>query len=456
MHANIPVMVRRWLVAVPAGAALLSCNNSVSSGADVSQILVNPWEMSLAVGATGTIQGRAQLSSGAFIDGRLIHWSAADPQTATVDSTGRVTAVSPGLGRISASSRGKSAIVYVSVVPAPVASVKVNPSPAAVFVGAKLSLTAVSVLATGDTAQGRATLWTTSNPSIATVASDGSVQGVAAGTATVSATVDGIRGNSTVTVRVVPVAFVSVTPSAQNVIVTKTFALSASTMAADSTVLKGRTVAWTSSVPTVATVAATGVVTALTPGVTTVTATSEGIKGTTRITVVPVPIASILVLPSRDSVLTGTTLRLSADALDSAGAVLGGRTIVWKTSRATVATVDATGLVTGVAPGTATITASAEGKAGTSSLTVVTPPVARVTVTPTTGDFFVSQVLQLTATMFDAQSRVLTGRAVTWMSGAPSIARVDANGKVTGLSPGTVYIFATSENQQGSALVTIR
>ncbi len=458
MPAKVHDLQRRWFFAFPLGVALLSgsCSSSVGSGGDVSRVLVDPWSMSLAVGASSTIEARAQLASGAFIDGRLIHWSAADPQTATVDGTGRVTAVSPGLGHISASSRGKSAVVYVSVVPAPVTSVRVNPNPAAVFIGSKLLLTALPLLATGDIARGRATLWSSSNQAIASVASDGSIQGISAGTATVTANVDGVGGTTTVTVRAVPVASVVVSPPSQNVIVTRNFTLTATTLAADSTALKGRVVTWTTGSPSVATVSTTGVVTAITPGVATITATSEGIKGTARITVIPVPIASIVVLPSRDSVLTGTTLRLSADALDSAGTVLGGRTITWRTSRATVATVDATGLVTGVAPGTATITATAEGKSGTSALTVVTPPVATVTVTPTTGAFFVSQVLQLTATTRDAQSRVLTGRAVTWMSGAPSIARVDATGKVTGLAPGTVYIFATSENRQGSALITIR
>ncbi|MFN8582156.1 MAG: Ig-like domain-containing protein [Gemmatimonadaceae bacterium] len=75
--------------------------------------------------------------------------------------------------------------------------------------------------------------------------------------------------------------------------------------------------------------------------------------------------------------------------------------MTWRSNRTTVATVDGTGLVTGIAAGAVTITATIDGKSGTSLLTVVTPPVSTVTVTPSSGDLFVSQTLQLAASTLD-------------------------------------------------------
>jgi alpha-tubulin suppressor-like RCC1 family protein len=70
----------------------------------------------------------------------------------------------------------------------------------------------------------------------------------------------------------------------------------------------------------------------------------------------------------------GSTAGLTATTLDVAGKVLTGRTVTWTTSDPAVATVSQPGLVTGVAPGTATITATSEGKSGTSAITAIPIP----------------------------------------------------------------------------------
>ena len=90
----------------------------------------------------------------------------------------------------------------------------------------------------------------------------------------------------------------------------------------------------------------------------------------------PVPVASVAVSPATTSVAAGTTVQLTATPKDASGNALTGRTISWSSGAVGVASVSGAGLVTGVAGGSATITATCEGKSGTSAVTVTgsSPP----------------------------------------------------------------------------------
>lgn len=87
----------------------------------------------------------------------------------------------------------------------------------------------------------------------------------------------------------------------------------------------------------------------------------------------PAPVARVTVTLALTSLTSGQTTQATAVTADSLGAPLTGRTVTWSSSNATVATVSTSGLATAVAPGTANITATSEGKSGFSVLTVVPP-----------------------------------------------------------------------------------
>ena len=134
------------------------------------------------------------------------------------------------------------------------------------------------------------------------------------------------------------------------------------------------TLTWTSDNNAVATVASDGRVTGVTPGgPVIIRAATNGQSGTVSITVVPVPVATVTLAPTTASIVVGQTSTLTATARDGAGNVLTGRTVVWTTSSASLATVNA-GVVTGVAPGgPVTITATVEGVGATAAITVSAP-----------------------------------------------------------------------------------
>ena len=85
-------------------------------------------------------------------------------------------------------------------------------------------------------------------------------------------------------------------------------------------------------------------------------------------------VAFVVVSPTTGSVRVGQTLQLTATPQDASGAALSGKVVTWGTSDATVATVSYSGLVSGIAVGTATVTATSDGKNGTAAITVTAPP----------------------------------------------------------------------------------
>src|SRR5213595_2567446 len=166
-----------------------------------------------------------------------------------------------------------------------------------------------------------------------------------------------------------------------------------------------------------------------------------------------VPVASVTMSPTSGSARIGATVQLTGVTKDSAGNLLTRRTVSWMTSNASVATVSAGGLVTGMTAGSATITGTSEGNRGTSTITVTNVPVARVTVTPAITSLLMGATLQLTAPPTDAVGNPLSGRVVTWSTNTPGVATVRGTGLVTGSGVGAVTITATSEGQSGSAAV---
>jgi hypothetical protein len=180
-----------------------------------------------------------------------------------------------------------------------------------------------------------------------------------------------------------PVASVTVTPATASLVVGQTVQLSAVPKDSAGTTLVGRTVTWTSSNASVATISGSGLVTARAAGGATVTATSEGKIGTATITVALVPVASVAISPAVASILPGGTVQLVATLRDSSGNTLN-RTVAWSSDNPGVASVNSSsGLVTGNAQGKATIVATSEGKTGTADVSVADLPLSGALADPT-------------------------------------------------------------------------
>ena len=446
-----------------AGVAVITATSEGKSAtATITVIPIPVATVNVAPGAATVVAGGTQQytattldSNGNGLTGRSVTWTSDNAAVATVNASGLVTAVGVGTTTIRATSEGITGTATITVTPPPVASVDVTPPTASIVVGATQQLTATPKDANGNALTGRAVTWSTSDATVATVDTNGLVTGIAVGTATITATSEGVNGTSVVTVNSVPVATVDLTPAAATVVEGKTTQLTATPRDAGNNALTGRTVTWTTSNAAAATVSTSGLVTGVAPGTATITATVEGKSATSTITVTQAPVNTVEVAPSSASVVEFQTQQLTATTKDADGVVLTGRTVTWTTSNPAVATVSTSGLVTAVAPGTATITATSEGKTGTSTITVTAAPVASVTVAPSTASIVVAATQQLTATLKDGSGNTLTGRTVTWSSDAAGVASVDTNGLVTGVAAGTATITATSSGVTGTATITV-
>src|SRR5436853_48991 len=167
------------------------------------------------------------------------------------------------------------------------------------------------------------------------------------------------------------------------------------------------------------------------------------------------PVAAVTVSPAAPTVQVGQTAQLTATPQDANGTPLSGRAVTWASNNTAVAMVNGSGLVTAVATGAATITATSEGQSGTAVVTVSNVPVASVTVTPASASVPQGATVQLTATPRDANGTALTGRVVTWGSNNTAVATVSGSGLVSGAGAGSATITATSEGQSGTAAITV-
>ncbi len=91
----------------------------------------------------------------------------------------------------------------------------------------------------------------------------------------------------------------------------------------------------------------------------------------------PATVATVRIGPTTASVDIAATVQLTATTIDAQNATVTGRTIIWSSQTPATATVSASGLVTGVAPGTVTISATADGITGTASIVVLPTLAAR-------------------------------------------------------------------------------
>lgn len=206
-----------------------------------------------------------------------------------------------------------------------------------------------------------------------------------------------------------PVATVSVAPAAATIAPEATVQLEATTRDAAGNTLTGRDIAWSSSDEDVATVSGTGLVSGVSDGEATITATSEGISGSAEVTVLT-PVATVEVTPDAVTIAPTETAQLVAVTRDADGNQLAGRPITWSSSDDGVATVSLDGLVRGVDDGTATITATAEGESGTAAITVVSADISGAWELDET---FTDANLGLTCTNHQEVTLVQTGSTFT-------------------------------------------
>lgn len=223
--------------------------------------------------------------------------------------------------------------------------------------------------------------------------------------------------------------------------------------------LTRRAIVWTSRDNAIATVVASSVASAVVrgvaPGTTEISANVAGRFAVATVRVLPQPVATVVVQPVALDLRVGGSRALTARTLAASGTELPGRVVTFSSGDPSVATVSTAGIVTGVAPGSATITVASEGRTTLVAATVTPVPVASVAITPGTADVTLGATLALSAATLDSIGRPLAGRAVAWSTGDATVAAVSAAGVVTGVGVGSTRVTATSGGQSASIPVVV-
>ena len=219
--------------------------------------------------------------------------------------------------------------------------------------------------------------------------------------------------------------------------------------------LPGGWLTWTSSAPAVATVEASGRVTAAANGSATITAMAGSATGTAAVTVVQV-VHAVSVSPAADTLAAfGDTLRLVAAAADANGHAVAASEFAWASSDTLVARVEASGRVPAAANGRATITATAGSATGTAAVTVA-QVVHAVSVSPAADTLAaLGDTLRLVAQAADANGHAVVASEFAWASSDTLVVRVEASGRVTAAANGSATIRATAGSATGTAAVTV-
>jgi len=520
----------------------------------IDTLAITPGSQSLTVAqtvqftATGTVGHGDNHPSTTQDDTDLVTWTSSTPTVATINSTGMATAVGAGTTTITATMNGFTGTITASatltvtasaVSTEPIVSVTITPglqslsqiNQTAQFIALGTTGSGTTVNLTNQTAKvGTATInaavWSSSVPAVGTIsATTGVATSAGAGTTTITAIAtnpDGtvVRGTATLTVTTTvtssePIVSLGIIPASQTLTATNqtagfivlgttgsgtTVNLTNQTATVGASTIKAAV--WASSVPSVASInPATGIATALTNGVTAITAVASNPDGTVvtatvpltvNIVATPEPIVSLAIVPGSQIasvigqtvqyVVIGTTSTGATVNLTNQSATVGSATISaakWGSSSANIATINSsTGLATvptGAVNGVTVITATATNPDGTAvtatstltvNITAASEPLVSLSIVPgsqtasVTGQTVQYIVIGTTSTgstvnLTNQPATVGTStiKAAVWGSSSSAIATINANtGLATAVGGGTVAITAIAYNPDGSAI----
>ena len=245
------------------------------------------------------------------------------------------------------------------------------------------------------------------------------------------------------------VSSVSISVTAKEIVIGETLQLSATVSPSNAT---DKTITWSTSSSTVATVSPTGLVTGKAEGTADIKATAGGKSSTCKVTVKKptVAVSSVELDETNITLKEGETKTLKVTVKPDNAT---DKTVTWGSSKTDVATVDNTGKVSAIKEGVASITATSGGKSASCKVTVekAVVEVTSITLSETSVTLTEGETKTITATVNPSDA---TDKTVTWSSYNPSVATV-SNGTITAWTPGSADITAECGGKTASCYVIV-
>lgn len=448
-----------------AGLTYTVNQDAAGSTASLQSIAVTPNPASVAAGLT--VQFTA---TGSYSDGSTknltasVTWSSMNASIATINASGLAAGVAQGGPvNITAAFNGVSGTALLTVTAPVVQSISVSPTSASIAAGYTQQFTATGHYSDGSMQTlTNSVTWLSSNTSVASISSGGLAKGLAAGgPVTITAALNSVSGTASLTVTAAILTSIAVTPANTSVPAGGTQQFTATGTYSDGSAQTLTGVAWSSSNTAVATISASGLASALSAGSATISGTASGITGSTMMTVIT--LRSMTVTPANPSIFVGSTQQFTVTGTYNDGSTRDlTSTVAWMSSDTTVASITSPGgLATGVAKGTATITATSGNVSSATTLTVNAVVLQSITVSPATATVAVGGTQQFTATGYynNGSTQILTTTA-KWSTSSKKLASVNGTGLATGLAPGSATISASMGGPKGSvtgsAMLTVQ
>jgi uncharacterized protein YjdB len=440
----------------------------VTPAVSLDSIAVTPTNPSVPKGETEQFDAVGTYSDGSTKDlTSQVTWASATASVATISnasgSQGLATAVATGTSTISASLDGITGSTSLTVSAAVLQSIAVTPANTSLPTGETEQFTATGTLSDKSTEDltSQAT-WASSDTTWATISNTGLATAVSPGPVTISAAFDGITGSTSLTITAAVLQSIAVTPTNTSLPTGETEQFTATgTLSDNSTEDLTSQATWASSDTTWATISNTGLATAVSPGPVTISATFDGVTGSTNLTITAAVLQSIAVTPTNTSLPTGETEQFTATGTlsDKSTEDLTSQA-TWTSSDTTWATISNTGLATAVSPGPVTISAAFDGITGSTSLTITAAVLQSIALTPANPSIAAGDTEQFTATgtYSDKSTQDLTSQVI-WVSATTSVATISntsgSQGLATGVKDGTSSISATLGGVTGSTVLTV-
>ena len=344
---------------------------SVGGRADTSDVRVQPLLDRVVITPSSrvftSLNDSAQFTAAAYVGQSVVPGSftfvSRNDAVATVSASGLVIARGNGVVYIVAIEAGGASDSSRVTVQQQVSSVTITPATRTLFIGTNFQLSATAVDGRGNPMPAATTFaWSSSASAVVSTDSAGRLTALTSGTATISATAGGVTGTSVITV-LSPITRIVVTPATATLAsLGNTASFTATAYDTLDAVMTGVSFTWSSSNPSVAPLDSTTTATSaravsVTNGFTSIRATAQGVTGAASLTVQQV-LAALEVTPPSVSVAPNGTVSLLARGKDANNRYMTAGAVTWSSDNTAIASVSSAGVVTGVAVGTAKITAT--------------------------------------------------------------------------------------------------
>ncbi len=325
--------------------------------------------------------------------------------------------------------------------------VTISPPGATIFVSGTLDLRASVSMDTGQSLPGAGVQWTSSDESVLFVHTNGTVTGVAPGTAVVRAAVNGGTSEATIRVEAAPIARLSLTAPSLTLRVGDVTRPDVVAVDVNGAACDGITMAWISRSPAVADLDAPGVIRAISPGLAVIDVSTGNVRRSIDVAVLRRPIAQLrLGAPSRTMQL-GETATLSIEAFDDLGERTDAVPARWTSSAPSVIHVDSTGRALAIASGVARISASVDEAADSVELESLEPPIGALQFTLTDDTVELGDEVTWSLRVKDVTGAARSAAGVRIWSSDPNVLMVDESGtRARAVHMGEALLYAAPDD----------